>query len=101
MTEDIMVLAREMAARCWCDKETEHLEMNAVLAEAFAKRLACWLESAAQFSRNADFYRNLLDECAKPLGVEAYTADDGTVADSPIRLKIPELVARLAAQKGE
>ena len=28
-----------VAAQCWCDKQTEHLEMNAALAEAFAERL--------------------------------------------------------------
>lgn len=29
----------EIAAQCWCDEETEHLEMIPSLAEAFAKRL--------------------------------------------------------------
>ena len=29
----------ELAAQCWCDKETESIEMNTPLAEAFAKRL--------------------------------------------------------------
>lgn len=28
-----------MAARCWCDKETESIPMDAVLAKAFAKRI--------------------------------------------------------------
>jgi hypothetical protein len=31
--------ARQIAAQCWCDKETEHLVMDPVLAEAFAKRI--------------------------------------------------------------
>ena len=30
---------RELAAQCWCDPETEMIEMDARLAEAFAKRL--------------------------------------------------------------
>ncbi len=29
----------ETAAQCWCDKETEHIEMSVPLATAFAKRL--------------------------------------------------------------
>ena len=31
--------ALEIAAQCWCDKETEHLILDADLAKAFAKRL--------------------------------------------------------------
>jgi hypothetical protein len=69
--------------------------MDVVLGEAFAKRIAMWMETAAQFSRNADFYRDLLDECAKHIGPAAYTADDGTVTEDPVRLNIPGLVAKL------
>jgi len=29
----------EVAAQCWCDKETEHIVMSVPLATAFAKRL--------------------------------------------------------------
>ena len=31
--------ARQIAAQCWCDPETESIEMDARLAEAFARRL--------------------------------------------------------------
>ena len=31
--------ARQIAAQCWCDKETENREMDTVLAEAVAKRI--------------------------------------------------------------
>jgi len=31
--------ARAIAAQCWCDPETSHIEMDVNLAEAFAKRL--------------------------------------------------------------
>lgn len=58
-------------------------------------KVAAWTESAMQMARNADFYRGLLDQCAEHLGREAYTADDGTVMGTPVRLKIPELVAEL------
>jgi hypothetical protein len=54
-----------------------------------------WRECAAQMSRNADFYRGLLDECAKHLGEAVYIADDGTMMDEPLRLKVPELVGAM------
>ncbi len=31
--------ALQIAGRCWCDTETEHLVMDTDLAKAFAKRL--------------------------------------------------------------
>jgi hypothetical protein len=31
--------ALEMAAQCWCDEETSHIEMDTALALAFAKRI--------------------------------------------------------------
>lgn len=86
-----------VAAQCWCDEETSGTEMDAVLAEAVARRIAAWMDTAAQMARNAEFYRGLLDECAKHLGPDAYTSDDGTVMDEPLRLKVPELVAALTA----
>lgn len=91
--------ARQIAAQCWCDEETSGKEMDAILAESVARRIAAWMETASQCSRNADFYRGLLDECAAYLGPAAYTADDGMVMDEPLRLNIPGLVAALVRQK--
>ena len=99
--EQYMQEARMAAAQCWCDEETSGTEMDAVLAEAVARRIAAWMDTAAQMARNADYYRGLLDECAKHLGEAAYTADDGTVMDEPLRLKVPELVAALVIPNGE
>lgn len=42
--QDYLVEARQIAAQCWCDKETKNTVMDPVLAEAFAKRLAKILE---------------------------------------------------------
>ena len=89
--------ALQEAAQCWCDDETSGKQMDVALAEAFAKRLAVWMETAAMMSRNADFFRGLLDQCAAHLGQEAYTADDGSVWEEPVRLKIPELVVERCA----
>ena len=61
-----------------------------------------WVREACRFSRNEDYYRGLLDECAAAIGPEAWKADDGSVVDDePVRARIPELVlAALAAIKG-
>lgn len=66
-------------------------------AEAEARRSAkAWEESAAQFARNEDYFRGLLDECAKHLGPACYVCDDGSISQDPLRAKIPELVAATA-----
>ncbi len=95
--KDFMDEARQIAAQCWCDEETKGRVMDPVLCESVALRIAAWMSEAARFSRNEDFYRGLIDQCAKHLGQEAYTADDGKVHQDPIRLKVPELVAKLAS----
>jgi hypothetical protein len=97
--DHITEIAQQAAAQCWCTPETSSIEMDVRLAEAFTRVLAGWIDSAAQFSRNAEFYRGLLDECAKHLGPEVFRCGDGSVSDSPLRLKIPELVAQLAQGK--
>ena len=94
----ITEMAREAAAQCWCTPETSGIEMDVRLAEVFAQVLAGWIDAAAQSSRNEAFYRGLLDETAKHLGPEVFVCDDGSVSDSPLRLKVPELVAHLRAQ---
>lgn len=88
--------ARGIAAQCWCTPETQDREMDAALAEEFAKQLAFWMEMAARFARNEDFYRGLLDSCAYHLGPDVYVSDDGSVQDSPLRLKIPEMVGEMS-----
>lgn len=92
--------ARQLAAHCWCDKETENTEMDVVLAEAVARRIDLWMGIAKHHCRNEDFYRGLLDKCANnlgPLREQSYITDDGGIHDEPLRLKIPGLVAELVA----
>lgn len=96
--DDWMPEARQIAAQCWCDDETRHTVMDTVLAEAIAKRIAQWMWTGAQQARNTEFYRGLLLECATHLGPDVFVSDDGSIQDSPLALKIPELVTqRLAA----
>lgn len=98
---DWMDEARITAAQCWCDSETENTEMDAMLAEAFAKRIALWMQTAAQNQRNADYYRGLVFECGESIGKEAFTADDGSISDDVLCAKVPELVAKLVEKPNE
>jgi hypothetical protein len=93
--------AREIAAQCWCDPETQDRGMDVVLGEAFAKRLAHWMETAAQYARNADYYRGLVVRCGETIGQEAYTQDDGGVCEDVLCAKVPELVAALVKREGD
>jgi hypothetical protein len=51
-----------------------------------------WMETARRYARNADFYRKLVVEIGDLFGEAARTSDDGTVQDSVLALKVPELV---------
>jgi predicted butyrate kinase (DUF1464 family) len=84
--------ARQLAAQCWCDVETEKIEMDTALAEAVAKRIAAWMSSAAEFSNNAEFYRGIVHKIGDHFGAAARTSDDGSVQDHVLALKVPELV---------
>ena len=62
--------------------------------EQIKKKWSSWKETAAQMSRNADYYRNIVVEVGKLLGKEAYTADDGNVYDEVLCAKVVELVKK-------
>lgn len=94
--EKYMETARQEAAQCWCDEATKHIEMDAVLAEAVARKIAGWMEAAAHFSDGSEYYRCLLERCGKALGEAAYTCDDGTKVPDVLVAKVPELLEQLA-----
>jgi len=89
---DWMEEATALAAQCWCDPETSDREMDSALAMAFAKRLAGWMQTAAQNQRNTEYYRGLLVECGESIGDEAYRCDDGTMSREVLCDKIPACV---------
>jgi len=89
--------ARQIAAQCWCDLETENTEMDVALAEAVAKRIAFWMETAAQNERNIDYYRGLVERIGKDIGREAYVQDDGGISEDVLCAKVPELVKAIVA----
>lgn len=84
--------ATAISAQCWCDEETSSIEMDVRLANAFAKRIAMWMETAAQNQRNTDYYRDLLIECGEIIGEAAFISDDGSVQTDVLCAKIPDLV---------
>ncbi len=84
--------ARQLAAQCWTDDETQGYEMDVILAEAVAKRIAVWMDTAAQNQRNTDYYRGLLERCGRAIGDRAFIADDGTRMADVLCAKIPEII---------
>jgi hypothetical protein len=70
------------------------LSPSAMGFEAVVALVQAWMATAAQESRNMEYYRGVLDEVAEVLGEDAYLADDGSVSDSPLRARIPQLVAQ-------
>lgn len=93
--EEWMSEARQLAGQCWCDVETQDRIMDPPLAEAFAKRLAAWMYTAAQETKNTEFYRKLLVEIGEMFGDKAKIADDNSVQEDVIALRVPELVREL------
>jgi hypothetical protein len=51
-----------------------------------------WRDTAAFHLRNEEFYRNLVRQIGELFGEAARTSDDGSVQDSVLALKVPELV---------
>lgn len=60
-----------------------------------------WQESARQYSRDADYYRDLVEQIGKAIGDVAFIADDGSVSDSVLNAKVPELVISRLAEVGQ
>lgn len=54
-----------------------------------------WERSAADFHRNAEFYRGIVRRIGDTFGIAARTSDDGSVQDDVLALKVPELVHEL------
>jgi hypothetical protein len=70
----------------------------ALRAELSELRQTDWKAMAAEFSNSCEYYTGLLDACGVSIGAAAYTSDDGSVQDSVLRAKVPELVARLVIE---
>lgn len=63
---------------------------------------AGWMETARHYAKGSEYYQSLLDQIGQMFGSAAYTSDDGSVQDSILRAKVPELVAaRISALEAE
>ena len=74
----------------------ENLPAPETLEQAIAQRNA-WCDTAAQHLKNEDYYRGLVIKIGAMLGPDAYISDDGSVQDSVLCAKVPDLVARLVS----
>lgn len=54
-----------------------------------------WKETARHYASGQEFYQNIVTKVGEIIGEEAYTADDGTVGDSVLALKVPEIIQRV------
>ena len=68
--------------------------MDTQLAEAVAKRIAAWMDTAAHFSNGLEYYRGLVIRCGEAIGKDAYICDDGTKSVDVLCAKVPELVEK-------
>ena len=75
----------------------ENLPAPETLEQAIAQRNA-WCDTAAQHLKNEDYYRGLVIKIGAMLGPDAYISDDGSVQDSVLCAKVPDLVARLVSR---
>jgi len=66
--------------------------------DAALREMEAWKDSAATFSRNADYYRGLVTRIGEMFRIEAKTSDDGTVQEDVLCAKVPELVAAALAR---
>ena len=78
--------------------------MNLPIPDTIEKAVAernGWINAAAMYCRNEEYYRKLVQEIGQMLGLDAFTADDGGVHEDVLCAKVPELVrARLNAAPG-
>lgn len=74
--------------------------MDVPLCEAVARRIAAWMETAAQAYRNEDFYRGIVVQIGEMFGDAAKTSNDGSIQQDVLALKVAPLVKRFLSERG-
>ena len=87
------------------EMEKAYIELSNQSTRYWQERDA-WIEDASLFCKNMEFYRGLVYQIGEMFGVEAKTADDGSIMQDVLALKVPGLVSALQArwaalEKGE
>ena len=85
-----------MTERDWI---REQLSMSQEHEAELLKERDAWKEIAERHARNEAFLADLLDQSAAYLGPEVFVSDDGSVQDTPLKLKVPELVKALKEER--
>lgn len=87
--------ARKIVSQCLPDAETETKVITPVLAEAVAKKIAVWIEQAAENQRNTNYYRGLVVRIGKAIGKEAYIQEDGGISKTVLCDKVPNIIEKM------
>ncbi len=82
--------AQIVAATCFIGAKNNEAVLKNVTAV-----IANWMDTAAQYSRNSDYYRGLVVKCGESIGADSFVADDKTVSLDVLCAKVPELVEEL------
>lgn len=98
MNDTFLDEARQQAAQCWCREDTSGITMDPRLAEAVARCISAWMDTAAEYARSVEYYRALLVRCGEALGDPAKTCDDGSAVPDVLVAKVPELVEAIVAK---
>lgn len=90
--------------------ETDKAERMAFSGEymvptEFARKLEdqrnSWEQTAAHYLDGMHYYRGLVEQIGKIIGIESYVQDDGGIVDSVLCAKVPELVVDLKRERDE
>jgi hypothetical protein len=88
-------------ARCIEDAASLITDLTRRLEDALSNKVIAekerdgWQGTAAQHLRNEDFYRGIVTDIGNMFGLKARIADDGTICEGVLALRVPELVAEI------
>lgn len=63
--------------------------------DAAKRERDAWIETAREYANGLEFYRGIVQQTGAHFGPAAYTSDDGSVQDSVLALKVPELAQQV------
>ena len=85
----------------WAYRQADALLRSGALA-AYASKITAerdaWEHTAAEFARNADYYRGLVQRIGALYGEAAYVSDDGSKQQDILCAKVPELAEAAESQ---
>ena len=94
---------KEEIAHNWAS-ETANEQVRSIMTQPltlegfqtmFERTLYVWLKDLHQSNRDMEFYRGIVTQIGDKFGNDAKLRDDGTLSDSVLVLRVPEVVAKL------